>query len=821
MVSRQFFAHHFQGIAVLAFLLIFAGRVRAEGYVKIWDDDGDIRLVPDGRKPSLYTESFNGCMENSSIILSQFSAAFYRDNRTVLFNFEGQSLVPNDTLMVYIGVAAYGEPRYELIFDPCETSVTSLCPLNSSVPIKVDGLVVLVPADTKYIQSIAYSIPDFEGLAILRIFSNSSQSQIACQASIVTNGHTFGHPRVVGSIISGFLVLCLVSSLALSIYGDDPVSNRTHYAHGPSVFVAFAVLHHIYFTGALSLNWPKVLVAFWRNYAWFAGMIHSKEMQNSVNRITSTGASRTQDQSELSGSLGDFDMSRIYKRHLEMASQSLNELPQLGNYSSFAGTLAQERITVSNAFLTGLIWFLVVLVGVPIALGFVKLSMEVLLNFDLIPARRLGNFRIHWMEFAAAAAGRIFFIGFFMMSFLTLFEFSLAASSAVRGIAAITFLVLLVGLGLIIGSPITYQLREGSATELYRRDRMFIIKENSRIFPVLRKTGSTENVDESARIIASFPWFTICCLESRPNGQPVHMDKYFVAKCGWLTSRFRFKVWWFCVLWVLHDFIRACVLAGTIAHPERQVIGILALETIAVFFMVWLRPFESTRLNIIVVYLLGFSKVSVPALLVAFLPRYHHGRVTFTVIGIIVIIIQGTLVVSLLLSMLIGFVTTVMSLTRYKERPSAVEDAPSKREMYFRHLHVAATGIKPTPPPPSSVATTAPSSPRDPYFNVSSVRRYPKISDEVTGNADNINNVVELVTLNSNRNLQASLSREYITSTPELYSGGLSSVRSYGSLTNPFAGRWEARCAMREDGPFNDGRHSPSIPEGVVIERGI
>ena len=36
-------------------------------------------------------------------------------------------------------------------------------------------------------------------------------------------------------------------------------------------------------------------------------------------------------------------------------------LPLPGNYSGFAGTLAEESIRVSNAFATGLIWFLVLL----------------------------------------------------------------------------------------------------------------------------------------------------------------------------------------------------------------------------------------------------------------------------------------------------------------------------------------------------------------------------------------------------------------------------------------------------------------------------
>jgi hypothetical protein len=51
------------------------------------------------------------------------------------------------------------------------------------------------------------------------------------------------------------------------------------------MFVVFSVFQHIFFTGALSTNWQSVLVAFWSNYAWSAGIIYSAKMQNSINQF--------------------------------------------------------------------------------------------------------------------------------------------------------------------------------------------------------------------------------------------------------------------------------------------------------------------------------------------------------------------------------------------------------------------------------------------------------------------------------------------------------------------------------------------------------
>lgn len=178
---------------------------------------------------------------------------------------------------------------------------------------------------------------------------------------------------------------------------------RLHYAHSLSVGVVIAVFQHIFFTGALSVNWPSVLVAWWSNFAWAGGMIYSKSMQhgidhligNDIGNTSQVGAAPSDSTSNSVG--GGYDISQIYKRELlwpvnhpvrrdlmgqlfprnslQPRDALLNKtdgykwyghpvgegLPLPGNYSGFAGTLAEESIRVSNAFATGLIWFLVLL----------------------------------------------------------------------------------------------------------------------------------------------------------------------------------------------------------------------------------------------------------------------------------------------------------------------------------------------------------------------------------------------------------------------------------------------------------------------------
>jgi meiotic recombination protein REC8 len=58
----------------------------------------------------------------SLLNLTSFDAAYYADNMTVLFNMVGSTSLRNESLMLYISVQAYGEDRYDLVFNPCNAN---------------------------------------------------------------------------------------------------------------------------------------------------------------------------------------------------------------------------------------------------------------------------------------------------------------------------------------------------------------------------------------------------------------------------------------------------------------------------------------------------------------------------------------------------------------------------------------------------------------------------------------------------------------------------------------------------------------------------
>lgn len=102
--------------------------------------------------------------------------------------------------------------------------------MNSSVPIYGGGVIPVSQSDVAQIPPIALGIPDFEGEAIIRIFSNTSQSQIACYSAVLTNGATFSHPAAVGTVLGIFTLIALIASFATAIYGEAVPTMRLHYA---------------------------------------------------------------------------------------------------------------------------------------------------------------------------------------------------------------------------------------------------------------------------------------------------------------------------------------------------------------------------------------------------------------------------------------------------------------------------------------------------------------------------------------------------------------------------------------------------------------
>jgi hypothetical protein len=801
--------------------------------------DGVTQTLLVDRYPALYTGDFGDCMGGQSLLnLTSFDAAYYADNMTVVFNLAGTTNLKNESLMLYFSVEAYGEDRYDLVFNPCSANFASLCPMNSSIPITGGAIIPVSTSDVSNIPNIALSIPDFEGSAYLRIFSNSSQTQIACFSAVMRNGASFSHPAAVGSVLGVFTVIALLASFATAIYGVSVPHMRTHYAHSLSVLVVVEAFQSIFFSGALSLNWPSVCAAFWSNFAWSAGMIYTPSIMNSLNSFTGVSGNGSQvggAGSTVINNNGGLQQ-QIYGRSLEKSQELASSLfkravnntatsrgyawagvpvqpglPLPGNWSGFAGELSLVDVPAADAFLTGFLWFLIliaILIGATTAF---KWTLEGLSSMKWISHDRLALFRSHWLGFLGLIILRSCFIAFFMMMTLTLYQFSYGGKAGPIAIAVIVFLIFFFGAIGLATYACFYRMKFGKYES--SPDRVhFQRKKVMKFIPWYHAVRESSMEDEDkAKSAGSISFFKIKFVDNDSELQSVHENDHFTKRFGWLSARYRRSRWWFFAFWVVYQFVRACFIGGARASPTAQVIGIFVWELIAFITIVLINPFEGARNTALAVYMLGISKVATAGLSIAFLTQLNVPRIPTTIIGVIIIVIQGFLVLGLLVLIVLGAISSYMSITRNREefRPHRLEKIRMK---YFGHLEQKEKDLPPPPPP-------VPEEPKEPYFQVRTVRRAPKIEDE------DVDFVPEMNDFNPNAS-QYSLSgpgpsANRMSRANSLANSMRSHVSGYGNV--PYGARvhraswssrdfqnWQEDESVRADSPFGVASQSAS-----------
>jgi hypothetical protein len=648
----------------------------------------------------------------------------------------------------------------------------------------------------------------------------------------MTNGASFSHPTAVGSVLGVFTAVALMASFATAIYGVSAPHIRTHYAHSLSVLVVFEVLQSVFFSGALNLNWPSVLPAFWSNFAWSAGMIYIPSIVHSINGFTGISGNGSQVggagstvlntngglQQQIYGrSLerlpdvstpellrrGEEVASNIYKRATN-SSEGAREfawaglpvapgLPIPGNWSGFAGTLSDLQIPVADAFLTGFLWFLIliaILIGATVAF---KLSLETLSSMKWIKQDRLALFRSHWLGFTGLVVLRAMFIAFFMMMTLTLFQFSYGGKGGVLAIAVVVFFIFFVGAFGVAFYACFYRVKFGKYES--KPDRIhFQRKKVMKFIPwytTMRESSMAEDQDKT-KSAGTISFFRIDFVGNDAEKQSVHEDPNYIKRFGWLSARYRRTRWWFFAFWVVYQFVRACFIGGARGSPTAQVFGIFVWEIIAFITIICINPFEGARNTALAVYMLGISKIATAGLSISFLPQYDVNRIITTVFGIVIIVIQGFMIIGLLILIALGAISSYMSLTRNREefKPHNLENIRMK---YFNTIERKATDLPPPPPP-------EPEEPKEPYFSVKTVRRAPKIEDEDVDFVPDLENPASQSQFSLvNRNSRANSMRSHYSVSGNVPYGARVHRASWSSRDFQ---NWRDEDITRADSPF-------------------
>ncbi|KAG6038722.1 hypothetical protein E4U41_003799 [Claviceps citrina] len=653
-----------------------------------------------------------------------------------------------------------------MTYDPCKADIHSMCPLAASVPITAFAAIPISPNDVNGMPSIALGLPDLEGLARMQIFANSTQTQIGCFQASMTNGNSFSHPEAVGSLVGVMVFIAVLSSFATAMYGLSIPHMRAHYAHSFSVLVIFETFQSMFFSGALSVNWPSVLPAWWSNFAWTAGMFASHDMIRSVSSFTGNNVNISQ-----VGGAGSVQINnggglsrQIYGRSMAFSSMppqhdgtSLDSLarraaydasnprdyswgghprtpgmPIPGTWPGFAGTLSLVGIPPAEAFTVYLIWLVVLLAAVALSVVALKLMLDLLSKMKWLKSDGFDYFRAHVWGYTFAALLRTLFIAFFSAMTLAMYQFTLRGAAGPTAVAVIIWLGFFAGLGGIVAYACYFRLRHGkyeARPDTLRFERGKVLGTVPFIATTRQSKIGDEEPSQKPYLFGTMPFVKVQYVDEDANRATVHVDEGYVKRFGWLSARYRRTRWWFFAVYLGYQFIRACFVGGGARTPLAQVFGLFIFDMIALVAIMKLKPFESSRNTAVAVWMLSISKIVTTGLSIAFLPAFGVGRIAATVIGIFIIVVQGFVGIAVLILIVLGVFSTAMSLSRNREDFAQILDPVRIR--FLEHCKACAEDFPPRPTTSNKDdENVAVGETKEPAFQVGDVRRAPKIEDE-------------------------------------------------------------------------------------------
>ena len=142
------------------------------------------------------------------------------------------------------------------------------------------------------IPGIAFSVPDLDGQATLKLKSADGGKDLACIQSGVTNGKSLELPAV-SYIAVGIAGAALLLSGLASLGSAGSVGGH---APTPSFGTVLGWFQSMALNGMMSVNYPPIYRSFTKNFAFSGGLIPWTQMQTSIDGFrNSTGGNLTTD----------------------------------------------------------------------------------------------------------------------------------------------------------------------------------------------------------------------------------------------------------------------------------------------------------------------------------------------------------------------------------------------------------------------------------------------------------------------------------------------------------------------------------------------
>ena len=488
------------------------------------------------------------------------------------------------------------------------------------------------------IPSIAFSVPDLDGVAKLELKSKTGGSQLACIQSTVGNGKSIDVPAVsyVSAGVAG--VALLASGISAAATAGNPGATGS----SPSFSELVWWFQGIAMNGMMSVQYPSVYRQFTKNFGFAAGIIPWASMQRSIDNFrASTGGNLTLESYDALRNttlvFSDGRTANVSKRALDLGFNAFhplvmraletsinNDTDSDSSNSSFTNNKfvsnAQayfEELSVpsANVFMTVLLIFAILIATIAVGILLFKVILETWALFASFP-KSLTSFRKNYWFILARTITSLIMLLYGVWTLYCIFQFTHGDSWAAKVLAGVTLGAFTAVLGF-------YAFR---------------------IWTVVRQYKKVEGDDSG-----------------------LYNDKATWTKYRIFYENFRSGYWWFFLPVIVYSFAKGCVLAAGDGHGLVQTAGQLIIEALMFILLLWSRPYNTTSGKWINLVVQAVRVLSVVCILV-FVEELGIAQTTKTITGVVLIAVQAGLTGVLAILIAVNAIITCVRQNPHRRR---------------------------------------------------------------------------------------------------------------------------------------------------------
>jgi hypothetical protein len=367
----------------------------------------------------IVSNSLNSCSGASNFTATLFNVAYTPGNNSLAVSLSGVSSL-NGNVTANYQLIAYGFTVINETINPCDAGLKGFCPLQSGQIPPIDTFFP-VPSDAvSMIPGVAFTVPDLDGVVRVYVKDRDTGATLACMEADLSNTKSVYQPAVgwVTAVIAG---LGLVASCITSGLGHTNTAAHVA-ANAVSLFGFFQAQAVV---GLTAVHMPPIVQSWTQNFAWSMGIIRVSFLQKLATWYQrATGGTPSTYLSTLSvysvqvqkRGLVQRGLDYVSKRSLELMNHAAthairamskrqsnsdddNPADHIGEVKVVRGIERvgfRAKIERTNIFMTGVIFFIFILLLVAVLVAIAKVILDLLAKKGAIKTDRFSEFRAGW-----------------------------------------------------------------------------------------------------------------------------------------------------------------------------------------------------------------------------------------------------------------------------------------------------------------------------------------------------------------------------------------------------------------------------------------